>query len=61
MEIRKTFITTIHGSLTRFSNKKIPKMTGVKKPPCQLEQINLDLPTQLGSQFGPCLYHWQCD
>jgi hypothetical protein len=35
-------------------------MIGVKKPPCQFEQVNLDLLAQLGSQFEPCFYHWQC-
>jgi hypothetical protein len=46
---KKMNITTIHSFLWQGFLIKIPKMTGVKKPPCQSGQVNLDLLVSLSN------------
>ncbi len=47
--------------LIGFFNKKIPKIIGIEKSPYQYRQVDLDLPTWLGCQIGPCHFDWQND
>jgi hypothetical protein len=56
------YTTIIHGFFPKDFYKKYLKMIGVKTLLCQFGQVDLDLSTWLGCQFGPsCQFDWQSD